>query len=284
MSIFKALTTGFKLTWKYKRIVVLLYMLTFVLSACIAFPLKNLIEVTVGKSLMIKDLVKGVDYQFFNDFNNTYGLGLIPVFDQSITVLMLFFLLFVFFSGGVISVFINDHPESYKKFFWRKGAHFFFRFCRLAFYFSIIHLSLLGMFFLVFYLSINGEMQNEGTISFALKVISPFYYLAAVLIFMWQDYSKVFLVKSDKTWIFQSMFPALKFIKSNFLKVYGLYLLNMLFWFVLIYLNFRITLLIKFTSGSAILLAFLISQVFVLSRLSLKLINLGSVVDLYSQK
>ena len=118
MSIYKAIKKGFEQTWQYKRMVLLLYLFTFFLSAFVAYPLKKLLENTVGHSLMVKDLVKGFDYEFLNDFNNTYGIGLSPIFDQSIAILILFLLLMVYFSGGIIAIFIQNPLKVDKNIFW----------------------------------------------------------------------------------------------------------------------------------------------------------------------
>ena len=96
MILLKALLQGIKQTWKYKPMVFFLYLLTFLLAIFVAYPLKTLLESTVGHSMMISDLVKGFDYTFLNDFKNVHGDGFLPIIDQSITVLVLYLLLFIF--------------------------------------------------------------------------------------------------------------------------------------------------------------------------------------------
>ena len=287
MSIIKAIRKGFEQTWQYKRIVLLLYFLTLLLSGFVAFPFKKLLESTVGHSLMVKDLIKGFDYEFINDFNNAYGTALSPVFNQSIAVLVMFMLLMVFLSGGIIAVFIQSPQKAEKHIFWGQAAHYFWRILRLTLFFLLIQLIIFAIFSFIFYKSVGGfslfELKNDGTISFALKVIAPIYLFVGALFFMLQDYCKIILVKSDKPWVFQSVFPALKFIIQHFSKVFGLYFLNVILWSIVIFINYLISSFITFNSLSAIMLSFLISQLFVIARFSLKLINLSSINEMHNQ-
>lgn len=285
MILFKALRKGIQQTWQYKPMVLFLYLLTFLLAVFVAYPLKSLLESTVGHSMMISDLIKGFDYTFLNDFKNAYGAGFSPIINQSITVLVLYLLLFIFVTGGILATFIQQAPKYNRSIFWGQSAEYFWRTFRLTFYFIIIHSLVFAIFAFIFYTSSNGlspfTLENEGTIAFNFKFVAPSYVLVAAFFFMWQDYTKVFLVNQDKAWVFQSLWPALKFTLKNFRKTYGLYLLNLALWVLVIGLNYSISTLIEFKSSAAILPSFLISQIFVLFRLSLKLINISSANALY---
>jgi hypothetical protein len=285
MILFKALRKGIQQTWQYQPMVLFLYLLTFLLAVFVAYPLKSLLESTVGHSMMISDLIKGFDYTFLNDFKNAYGAGFLPIINQSITVLVLYLLLFIFVTGGILATFIQQPPKYNRSIFWGQSAEFFWRTLRLTFYFIIIHSLVFAIFAFIFYTSSNGlspfTLENEGTIAFNFKFVAPAYVLVAAFFFMWQDYTKVFLVDQDKAWVFQSLWPAFKFIIKNFRKTYGLYLLNLALWVSIIGINYSISTLIEFKSSAAILPSFLISQIFVLFRLSLKLINISSANALY---
>jgi hypothetical protein len=288
MIIFKALRQGIQQTWKYKPMVFFLYLLTFLLAVFVAYPLKSLLESTIGHSMMVADLVKGFDYTFLNDFKNAHGDGFLPIIDQSITVLILYLLLFIFVTGGIIATFIQQAPKYNRSIFWGQSAEFFWRILRLTVYFILIHSFIFVVFAFIFYTSSNGlspfTLENEGTIAFNFKFVAPAYVLVAAFFFMWQDYTKVFLVAQNKPWVFQSLWPAFKFIVKNFRKTYGLYLLNLALWTLVIFVNYSISTLIEFKSSAAILPSFLISQIFVLFRLSLKLINISSVNALYQSE
>ncbi len=279
MNIFKAIQQGFFKVWICKRMVLLLYIAIFLMALCIAYPLKKLLESTVGHSLMVQDLMKGFDYEFFNDFNNAYGVGWTPIFDQSIVVVLLFLLLYVFFSGGIYAVLTQVPKSNYRAIFWANSAQYFWKILRLSLFFLVIHSLVFALFALLFYALVNGELQNEGVISTALKIVLPCYYLVALFFFVWQDYSKYFLVTAPKKWIISTLVESFRFLRAHLMNVYFLYLINMLFWGVLVFINYRITLLIDIESYSTILLSFFVSQLFLLIRIFIKLINIGSIVS-----
>lgn len=282
--ILKAIKKGFQLTWQYKSMILLLYLFTFLLAALVAYPFKTLLENTVGHSMMVDDLIKGFNYTFLNDFKNAYGASLLPILNQSIIVVLLFLLLFIFWTGGIISTYIQAPPTYDRSIFWGQSANYFWRIFRLTFYFFLIHLVVLAVFLFIFYKSSNGlspfRLENESTISFNFKIIFPCYILVAAFFFMWQDYCKVELIQQQHRWVFQSLSGSFKFIRQHFFKSYFLYLLNLSFWVFLVWINYWITTSFEIDSSNTIWLSFLISQLFVLGRLGLKLLNLGSVVGM----
>ena len=122
-------------------------------------------------------------------------------------------------------------------------------------------------------------LRRKLVISTALKIVLPCYYLVALFFFVWQDYSKYFLVTAPKKWIISTLVESFRFLRAHLMNVYFLYLINMLFWGVLVFINYRITLLIDIESYSTILLSFFVSQLFLLIRIFIKLINIGSIVS-----
>ena len=279
--IIKALKQGFQLTWRYKRIILLLFILTFLLAAVVALPLKNLLESTVGHSLMIGDIVKGFNYTFLNDFMNAHGDGFTPIFQQSILVLFLYVILFVFLMGGILSTF-QQQPDAYDKgLFWSKSAHYFWRIFRMTIYFLLIQGAVLVFFSWLFLFFAKGLspnlLESDTTIFRTLQIILPIYILVAILVSMWHDYAKIHLIKSDDFWLYPSILGAFKLIFKNPGSTIGLYFLNMLILGLLILVNYLLSSAFTIQSTATIFLSFLLSQVFVIGRLGLRLVNLGSV-------
>lgn len=285
MSIIHAIKQGLKHTWRYKAMFILLYLMTFILAFFVAYPLKQLLESTVGHSMMLNDLVKGFDYTFLNDFKNAYGAGFYPIINQSLAVLGLYMLLFIFFTGGIISIFLRQPDRYSRSIFWGQSAHFFARFFRLTCYFLIIHAIVFGIFGYSFYESVHGlspfELENEATIAANFKILAPIYVLVAALFFMWQDYTKIILINQDYTWTYKAQWSALKFIGKHFRQTYSLYLFNLLIWALIAGINYCVANTIDFKSSGDIWFSFLMTQVFVMARLILKVFNLGSCTALY---
>lgn len=279
MSWFSALKQGFEQAWQYKRAIFVGYALVAAWAFLVAYPLHHLFSSTVGHSLLVKDMVKGFDYTLLNDFKNAYGTGFTPILEQSMLVLGLSMLSLVFATGGFLAL-VTQQPEQYvPSFFWGKSVEFFWRILRLTVYFLIIHGLVLGLFLLLFYTTSNGlspfSLENEGIIAFNFKWITPLYLLVGAFFFLWQDYTKLFLVQNNKKWIFQALWPALIFVVKHW-GAYVLYLLNGLLWLLLILGNYYLYKAVTVHSFSTILLSLLISQLFVLLRFTLKMVLLGS--------
>ncbi len=285
--IIKSLKKGFSQLWQYKKIWVLLYSLTFVVAAFIAYPLKTYLENKIGTSLMIKDMIKGFDYTLYTDFMNHYGDGIAPIMNYSLLLIILFMLLFIFLMGGILSTFKNA-PEKYNgKSFWSNAAHFFWRIFRMTIYFLFIHGAVLGLFFFIYLKITKGlspmNLESEGIIFVAMKIMVPIYILFSSFFFMWHDYAKIHLVQNDNKWIFQSIIPSLKFIIKNIKNTWGLYLLNVLILMLLFIVNHFISNSFEITTGLSIFISFFISQLFLISRLGLKLVNLSSANHLFQE-
>ena len=88
------------------------------------------------------------------------------------------------------------------------------------------------------------------------------------------------LLKKQTKWILQAVVSAFKFIKANLIHVYALYFVNMIFWAMLVYINYRMTMLLDIDSTAIILVSFFISQLFVVLRLFLKTLNIASIVSM----
>ena len=283
--IIKSLKYGFSQLWQYKKIWFILYSLTLALAMFVAYPLHKYLDKQVGNSLMINDIVEGFNYTFYADFMNHYGDGISPILNQSFYLILLYLMLFIFLTGGIVKTFIH-RPHFYSPaIFWSNCAAYFGKIFRLSIYFFVIHGIVLGAFLVIFSIITNGmsptNLESEGIIFIAIKFMTPIYILFASFFFMWQDYTKIALVKNEYNWIFQAMKDALIFIKNNFRKAFGLYLLNMLLLGLLFIINYFITSAFEINSDNTIFLSFFLSQLFIITRLGLKLINLSSATHLY---
>lgn len=269
--------------WHWK-VWALLYLLTLLLAVAVAYPLHTYLESKVGHSLMAGKMVEGFHYTFYSDFMNHYGDGIAPILNQSVLALGLYALLWVFLTGGILALFIQQGNQSDRAFFLGESARFFWRILALTLIFAILHVLVL-VFFIAIYLSVTkglspNNLESEAIIFAAFKYMAPVYLLSAAFVSMWQDYSKIILVEQDDKWALPSVFRAIRFIFKHFKKTSLLYLLNLLLLCLLFGLNYLITSAFEIRTFSTILLSFLLSQIFVISRLGLKLLNLGSATAL----
>lgn len=279
------LQIGVGQVWKCRRIWWLWYALTLGLAIIGGLGLKSYLESNVGHSLMLEDVVKGFNYTFLNDFMLHYGAGFSVILQQSGLMILLFLLLMVFMVGGTLSVFKMPSLAYDSAIFWGGSAKYFWRMLRLTLYFFVIHIAIAALFFFVYFTITKGFSPNvlkSDTVIFTTwKWLLPLYLLVAAFFFMWQDYAKIGVVRSESGWIFLSIWKAFRLLRSNFKQAYGFYLLNMSLLGVLFLVQYFINKNISTENTGTIVLSFLIAQLFIIVRLGLKLFNLSVVNTLF---
>jgi len=111
-SVLAALKQGFSVALGQGWITVVFWGASLLLALLAALPFRSLLVGEAGRSLMVKDLVKGFDYTFLNDFMQNYGVGFTPVLNQSLLLLALQYILLVFFVGGMVRCCGNTLPRT----------------------------------------------------------------------------------------------------------------------------------------------------------------------------
>jgi hypothetical protein len=283
MAIIKSYQSGWKKVWKNKKMWGLLYLLNFVFALLSAVPFSGFLSKSVGHTLENSNMLNGFDYTFISDLMREYGSGLSVIMSLSQGIIVLFFIFSIFWMGGILSILkLEDNDYSFRK-FWQGSAIYFWRLIRLTFYFTFFQALLLGVFAFIFIQQgINPlEVESEVTIINSLMFLVPIYLLFATIIFMIQDYAKIHIVHQKKKVIFQSIKKAFSFVIKNFRKCFGLYLLNLLTFAVFFGTYWLLSNSFNSNSTPTIFLLFFIGQAFIFSRIAVKLLNLGSAIELF---
>lgn len=284
MKAFTAYLMGYKTALRNGRMWLALYLFNVLFAFLAAFPLSGFLSKTVGQSLAFTRSLQGFDYTFLRDFVREYGQGFGQIMDQALVYAVLYLLLSVLLIGGVLAVFRRWAEPFRWAAFWQGCTHFFWRMLRLSIYFLLLHGAVLALFGFVFFKMGIGssllELDTEESIIRAGRIILPLYLLAAVLVFMLHDYAKIHVVQVDQRWLFRPIWQAIRLVFRNFGKVALLYLLNVASFLLLTGLYWWLSGLVK---GGGIGGIFLFGQAFVIGRIGLKLVNLGSATWLYQQ-
>lgn len=285
--IIQALQAGFSAVSSYWRVLFPFYLITLLIAGLTALPWRSLIYAEAGQSLILADLVKGFNYTFINDFLQNYGSALGPLLNLSALALVPYLLALVFLTAGLVALLIAAPVQYDRSIFWGGGGEYFSRLFRQTLLFILMH-ALLLLSFGWLYLTIiqwgsPAKLDNEGIITASLQWLVPLYVFVAAFFFMWQDYAKVFLIREKHPWIWRPMGRSLKFIVTHFSICYSTYLLNMILLVVVFGINHLITSVFEIDSAATIFISFLLSQLFLLARYVLKIVNLGSVNSLINK-
>lgn len=286
MNVITAYIEGWKAVFYKGRMWLALYLFNFFIALLAAVPFSGYLGKTVGQSLEPVRNIEGFNYIFINDFLREYGQGLSPVLDASLGFLLLFLIITVALTGGILVVFRQFEEPFQWVVFWRGCGLFFWRLLRLTFYFMLIHLVVLGIFGVLFFLATGGfaifEMTTELELVRPLYFILPVYLLVAVVFFMVQDYAKIHVVQLEPRWLSRPIRQAFGLVFRNFRPFFLLYLLNIGSLLLLFGIYWWVGSILP-SSESAILGTFLWGQFFIAARIGLRLLNLSSATYLYQR-
>lgn len=282
-----AFFTGIRQVFRYWKMWGGLYIINLVFALITVMPLKWLFEATLGNSMQVDALLKGFNFEVISDFLNTNGGFLSPILNQSLWIIFLFALLYIFLTGGILHA-LNQYPHSIKATsFWGHSGHYFWRVFRLTLYFLFTQglvLIILGWIFLTVVRGLSSETFGfDMAFVKGLKIFLPIYLLFAFLISLLQHYAKIHLVDQDSKSVFYSIARASRIVRKNFFNVFFLYLLNLVAFLLILGIYWLIQQCVSSESGSSILILFIIGQFFILARIGMQLINLGSAMVVYKE-
>ena len=169
------------------------------------------------------------DFTVYHDVMNEYGDVVGFLSSQGIVTSGLFLLVTIFLVGGILNVFRYRKDAFNFAPFWTGGATFYGR----IFLLTLLFLVLQGVVVFVFY-SLLGFLTEGGLDRFHSEaeiykrafIVFPFYVLAAIILWMIQDYTKVVMVKKELS-LWSSLKEAIVFIRKNFFPSFLLYALNL---------------------------------------------------------
>ncbi len=280
MAFIEAYLSGWKETFRKKKLWLLLYALNIGFAILLAYPLVGFLEEKLGTTLAADVLFEQFDYAIVNDFMDQYGNSIWLVFNQTKAMLFVYLLFSAFLVGGILHVFRTRNEVFRLSNFWSACGRYFWRMLRLTIYFLIVQALLLLLFFTLFSSLTTGGLErfhNEGEIIQVGLIMLPFYLLFAMVFFMVQDYTKIHIVQEDKIILFKPIWQAIRLVFKNLPQTFLLYLINLLTFGLLFFMYWHIDF------NSSVLFAFLLGQAFVLARIGTKLLNLASATVLYQR-
>ncbi|MCF6240015.1 MAG: hypothetical protein L3J74_01570 [Bacteroidales bacterium] len=282
MNIAKAYTKGFIQTAKYPRMWFILYFANLLMALLLALPIFSVLKSNFGHSDFFQQLLAGYDATVFNEFFYYYGDALSAITGGIKWLLLAYFLLSVFLTGGIIRT-LNDDRFSTSSFFGG-GAYSFFRYLGLSILVALIQI----FFLLVIAASVGGyigshfsNFQSELT-AYYIGIAAAVIYLFIFLIFsMVSDYGKFYLELNDSHNIFKAFWDGIKYVFKHFVKTLSLYLILLFLPAVVMYVYLYFEKDYKMATSIGILIVFLMQQAFIFLRVFLRTWILASELKIY---
>lgn len=271
-----------KLLFNWKMVLVI-FGVNFILVLIFARPFYNTIQNQAQQSIEFEKLTKDFDYTVISDFLHQHGESLAPFSSIAISLAVVYLLLSVFFSGGIL----NELDHSDGKFivgeFLKSCTHYVGKFLLLLVFELILILVLFfagGLFYFIFALVAEGGSERE----YILWMIPPTFILFSLILIALNcvDYAKTAIYNNNSLSAWDGFWVGINFTIKNFFKTYSLLFLVLFIGLLCFLLYFGIENLIGRNSGFTIFLMFLVQQAFIFVRIFLKTLTLGNALTLYN--
>jgi hypothetical protein len=271
ISIFTAYTQGLKEAWQQKKMLLLLYVVNVIIAYLIVLPLSIALNNALNFTVAASELMQAFDITIYQSLLSEYG----PALDMGrfiFTYGLIYILLNTFFVGGILQVFSDNEGFDLKKFLLG-CVEYFIRFLRLfliSVIFIVAAVVIFGALTIIFgSLTQNAQTEFWPSIFFILRVIILIIILAMVNMLF--DYAKIMTVVNDFRSMIDTTKNAMMFVMMSLRKttaLYGLYLITAVIIFVIYWM---IESLVDASSFAGVLLFIIISQIYILSRIWIRL-------------
>jgi hypothetical protein len=297
---------GFHRVAHVPAIVVGVLLITMATAAPLTLAMRDLLQRTLGRSLVAESLTSGFDLDWWQEFAAQAGafgttfspnlIGFAVTLDNLgdfldsktpiapiVTAVAVFLGMWVFLTGGIIDRYARQRPTRSAGFFSACGI-FSFRFLRLTvvaapaywWLFTYVH----GWLFDDWLGWLTADLAVEQ-VTFYWRVLMYVIFaalLAVVNIVI--DYAKIRAVVEDRRSMLGALFASIGFVVRHPGRVFGLYMFNALTFLVLIAIWATIA---PGTGGlgASVWAGLAIGQLYILARLVLKLQFLASQIALF---
>jgi hypothetical protein len=306
MTSIGAFAEGIRRAGRAPAILAGVFVLTFLVTLPLGLTLRSMLEEHLGSSLAAGTAVSGVNADWWGEFSSqAQGVGtsftpgiigfgavlgnLSAMLDNRSQTLpvatagVVYVLLWIFLAGGILDRYARNRAVRAHGFFSRCGA-FFFRFLRLAapallvywLLYAYVHAWLFGVLYPWATRDLTVERQAFA-VRVSLYLVFGLLLVACNVVF---DYAKVRAVVEDRRSMLGALVAALRFVRRHPGRVVGLYVLDSLA-FLLIVAIYALVAPGAGGSGWSLYAGLLITQIYLLARMFVKLLFYASDTALF---
>jgi hypothetical protein len=271
ISIFSAFKNGLLNAWNERKMLFWLYGFNFIFAYLLTLPILMMLSNALDGTTAAEKVLQAFDLTIFRTIIAEYGSGL--TFSRLlITIGLFYFVLNIFFAGGVLKVFVEEKRFQLSDFF-SGCVEYFYRFFKL---FLISLLFLVGVFMVNLLLSNlsglltdNATAEHTGILLFFIRMGIVVFLLALTnMIF---DYAKIMIVVNDYYDMIKAVKLTFMFVMMSLFKTVGLYALYFLTAVIIACIYLLIASLIDISNGFMVLIFFILSQVYMIAKIWIRI-------------
>ncbi|WP_146624408.1 hypothetical protein [Larkinella arboricola] len=278
---------AFPLVLRSWRMVLWLYGVNFLMSLLVLLPAYATLRREMGTSLEYLKLLNGFDFTVYSDFRHSHGAATDSLLTVGFWLGLLYLLISVFFSGGMLRQLASatDRRQTFQaSWFLVASMQSFGRFFRLflcvagfILLLSVVFLLLGGLGGLAL-----SETLNEEELSYFALACLLLFGLSVLFTLCVGDYAKILLFRRNETHALPAFREAMRFVLSHVRAAFGNYLLLNGVGAICFAIYFLLDSWIVTGGWAAIALLFLIQQLFIFSRIALKVWALATATTVFT--
>ena len=302
----RSFSEGWKRVRSAPALLLGVYAITVVLALPLAITMRGLLQTHLGASLAAEGAADGVNYDWWQEFRSQ-ATGIGTTFSPTIIgfaatldnlsalldgereiapiagALALYLLAWTFLVGGIIDRYARQRPIRAPGFFAASGVHLF-RLLRLAALSGFVYWWLFAYvhpwLFLEWFVDRTRTMSVERDVFFWRVALYFVFGILLVVVNVIFDYAKIRIIVEDRRSALGALSAAMRFVWRQRGPVAALYALNGLTFLILIAIWAFVAPGAR-SGGMTLWLGFVVSQIYVLARLALKLQFLASEIALF---
>lgn len=282
MILANAYYKGFRGAIRTPRMLLLIYITNLILGLIVAIPFYRAMHAGAGNAVSLSSLLNDFNFTVLADLYRNAQEAVKAINSQVFTVAVAYFLLSVFFIGGILKI-AEDRKYTVSTFFKYSGIGFF-RYLFVNAVMLIAHAIWLGIVFILAWIAnkIAGpRAASEWLLYYTNGGLAILYFLGAIFILMVSDYSKFFLHKRKSHNFLKGSWKGLGFVIRHFGKTYSLFLLLIAGPIAVFFLYFWVEAYIEMSTGVGLFLLLLLQQAFIFTRIGFRVWILDSQFLMY---
>lgn len=292
MNILKSYGIGVKRASSQVKMILVLWAFSLVFAGVVYFVGSGFFTGALGGSGLAESL-RQFDAGLFLEMlvHNQAPLG--ALFKVLVLLAFLYFWLSIFLTGGILHILLSANTEAgieagrrrFAPAFFQGAGRYFGRFFRLEVYSLILWAAFL-VFQLVFDLAarpLTADGTAEKMLYYVFWVRVGLSFVLILFILMILDYARIIIARADSRQVWRSLWKAVRFVFKRLFGTLALYYILLITGLGIILVYWAIHSRIPTASSATVWLAFIIGQLFVLSRGWLKIACQAAQINFYGR-
>ena len=279
MKIFFALKSGVIRSFKSWKGILAVWLVTLIMAAMVALPLKGAFKSGLGSSMITERLADGIDLEVFSDFE---GFGrIVASFGNGLFVIVIvYFIVNAFLTGGLFAGVRETKISLSFSSFWRTSAANFGPFLGILLIMNLLIILLfLTVFIIPFSVISTGSQEEIKIIKAGVVIFSVFLLLFTIMIPV-TDYARAWQVTQEKNRCLKAIgfgfSRTFRTFFSSWILIIILLIVQLLYWWLVM----KILPGMKPSTGEEIILFFILSQVMFMIKILLKVYRYGCITSI----